>query len=136
MSHFLLLCLHALLVGVFFAYLTREENRGRARVFGMVAGGMILGALVLAWMMYPFPIFLRCRLRTLSRVALSTRLDYKGDREYGYCVFGRGCRQERQQTDRDHHPLDRNSAHFVSSKPEVEFRFREGQIPGIRRDGW
>lgn len=56
MSHFGLMLLHATLVGVFFAFLTQDTGRGRRRVFLKVFGGMVLGALALAWVMYPYPL--------------------------------------------------------------------------------
>ena len=46
----------ASLVGVFFAFLTQDTSRGRRRVFLKIFGGMIVGALALAWIMYPYPI--------------------------------------------------------------------------------
>jgi hypothetical protein len=52
----LMMTLHAVLVGVFFAFLTREDRRGRTMVFLKVSGGMMAGALVLAWFMYFYPI--------------------------------------------------------------------------------
>jgi hypothetical protein len=56
MSHLFLMALHALLVGAFFAFLTRERSLDRLRVFSMVFIGMLLGALALAWLMYPYPV--------------------------------------------------------------------------------
>jgi len=56
MSHLFLMALHALLVGVFFAFLTRERALDRLRVFSLVFLGMLLGALALAWLMYPYPV--------------------------------------------------------------------------------
>ena len=56
MSHLFLMALHALLVGVFFAFLTRERTLDRVRVFSLVFFGMLLGALALAWFMYPYPV--------------------------------------------------------------------------------
>jgi len=56
MSHFGLMLLHATLVGVFFAFLTQDTTSGRRRVFLKIFGGMVVGALALAWIMYPYPI--------------------------------------------------------------------------------
>jgi hypothetical protein len=56
MSHLFLMALHALLVGLFFAFLTREKMLDRLRVFSLVFLGMLLGALALAWLMYPYPV--------------------------------------------------------------------------------
>lgn len=55
MSHFLLLVLHALLVGLFFALLWRREPRAQVKLFLQVFLGMVGGGLALAWLMYPFP---------------------------------------------------------------------------------
>jgi len=54
-SHFLLLVLYALLVSVFFAILWRNEKRERIRLFVQIFLGMVGGALIVAWLMYPFP---------------------------------------------------------------------------------
>jgi hypothetical protein len=55
LSHLLLMALHALLVAVFFAFLTRDRRAERLRVFLLVFVGMLIGALALAWLMYPYP---------------------------------------------------------------------------------
>ena len=56
MSHFLIMGLHSLLVAVFFAFLTREGLRARLKVGVYLFAGMMIGALLLAWLMYPYPI--------------------------------------------------------------------------------
>ncbi|MFQ5669603.1 MAG: hypothetical protein ACE5HD_03665 [Acidobacteriota bacterium] len=56
MSHLLLMGLHALLVGVFFAFLTQTRPARRWKVFLFIFCGMLLGALALAWFMYPYPV--------------------------------------------------------------------------------
>jgi len=55
-SHLLLMMFHAVLVGAFFAFLTRDEQRERWQLFFMVSGGMLFGALALAWLMFPYPV--------------------------------------------------------------------------------
>ena len=55
MSHFLLLVLYALLVSIFLALLWRHEKRERIRLFVQIFLGMVGGALIVAWLMYPFP---------------------------------------------------------------------------------
>lgn len=55
MSHFLLMVLHAFLVGTFFALLWRREPRAQLKLFLQVFIGMVGGGLALAWLMYPFP---------------------------------------------------------------------------------
>ena len=55
MSHALLMTLYALLVSVFFAVLWKRERRAQIKLFLQLFLGMIGGALLLAWLMYPFP---------------------------------------------------------------------------------
>ncbi len=55
MSHLLFMGLHAMLVAVFFAFLLRARPRARVRVFVIIFSGMMLGALALAWILYPYP---------------------------------------------------------------------------------
>lgn len=55
MSHFLLMVVYSLLVSVFFAALWRRQRRAQVTLFLQLFFGMVLGALALAWLMYPFP---------------------------------------------------------------------------------
>lgn len=55
MSHFLLMVLYSLLVSIFFAVLWRRSPREQAVLFLQLFLGMVLGGLVVAWLMYPFP---------------------------------------------------------------------------------
>jgi len=55
MDHFILLLWHALLVSVFFAFLWRNGARERRRLFLKTFLIMVGAALVLGWLMYPFP---------------------------------------------------------------------------------
>ncbi len=54
-SHLLHLLLYASLVSIFFAVLVREESRDRLRIGAILWGSMVGGALLLAYLMYPFP---------------------------------------------------------------------------------
>jgi hypothetical protein len=54
-SHFGLMTLYALLLGVFFATLWRRDRRGQVRLFLQVFGSLVGGAIVLGWLMYHFP---------------------------------------------------------------------------------
>lgn len=54
-SHFLLMVLYALVVSVFFTALWRRERRGQVQLFLQLFLGLVVGALVVAWLMYPFP---------------------------------------------------------------------------------
>lgn len=55
MDHAALMILHALLVGMFFAFLWRNTARGRWRLFLKTFLIMVLGGVALGWLMYPFP---------------------------------------------------------------------------------
>lgn len=55
MSHFLLMVIYAALVSVFFALLWRRELKQRVKLFTQLFLGMVVGGLLLAWLMYPFP---------------------------------------------------------------------------------
>jgi uncharacterized membrane protein YfcA len=54
-SHFLLMVLYALLVSAFFAVLWRRERGARLRLFVQIFLGMVVGGLLVAWLMFPFP---------------------------------------------------------------------------------
>jgi cytochrome bd-type quinol oxidase subunit 2 len=55
LSHFLLMVLYALLVGVFFSLLWRRDRREQVKLFLQIFLGMVGGGLLVAWLMYPFP---------------------------------------------------------------------------------
>ncbi len=55
LDHLVLMVWHALLVSVFFAFLWRPDAAGRRRLFLKMFGILILGAIALGWLMYPFP---------------------------------------------------------------------------------
>jgi heme A synthase len=55
-SHFLLLLLFSFFVAVVFAALLREEPREQLRLGAMMFGGLIGAAVLLGWIMYPFPL--------------------------------------------------------------------------------
>lgn len=56
MSHFLLMALYSLIVSLFFATLAqRSSRRARVVLFLQLFFGMVLGGLLVAWLMYPFP---------------------------------------------------------------------------------
>jgi uncharacterized membrane protein YfcA len=54
-SHFLLMVLYALVVSVFFTALWRRERRDQVRLFLQLFLGLVVGALVVSWLMFPFP---------------------------------------------------------------------------------
>lgn len=55
MSHFLLMVLYALVVSLFLALLWQHHPRARLSLFLKLFFGLVLGALALAYLMYPFP---------------------------------------------------------------------------------
>ena len=55
LSHFLLMVLYALIVSLFFTLLWRRERKEQIKLFLQIFGGMVVGGLVVAWLMYPFP---------------------------------------------------------------------------------
>jgi len=55
-SHFLLLVTFSALVAVVFACLLRDDPKEQARTGGILFAGFVAAAVVLGWLMYPFPI--------------------------------------------------------------------------------
>lgn len=55
-SHFLNLVIFSLLVAVFFAFLTQNTPRERVRVILILGGSMVVLSLIVAYVMYPFPL--------------------------------------------------------------------------------
>jgi heme/copper-type cytochrome/quinol oxidase subunit 4 len=54
-THFTLLLVFAFLVALVFALLMKDEPREQVRFGAMVFAGFVATALVLGWLMYPFP---------------------------------------------------------------------------------
>jgi hypothetical protein len=54
-DHFLIMTLYALLISVFFAVLWRNARRDRIFLFVKLFLALVVGALAVAWLMYPFP---------------------------------------------------------------------------------
>lgn len=55
-SHFLLLIVFAVLVSTVFAVLQRDTPREQLRLGLLLTGGFVGTAIVLGWLMLPFPI--------------------------------------------------------------------------------
>ena len=55
MSHFNLMVAYALLLSAFFAILWRRERPEQVKLFLQLFLGLTLGAIALAWLMYPLP---------------------------------------------------------------------------------
>lgn len=54
-THFTLLLVFSFLVALVFAALMRDQPKEQLRFGVLVFGGFVLTALVLGWLMYPFP---------------------------------------------------------------------------------
>ena len=55
-SHFLLLVLFAFFVSLVFALIAKDEISDQLRFGGMLFAGFIVSAIVLGWLMFPFPL--------------------------------------------------------------------------------
>jgi len=55
-SHFLLLVLFAFFVSLVFALIAKDETADQLRFGGLLFAGFIASAVVLGWLMYPFPL--------------------------------------------------------------------------------
>lgn len=55
-SHFFLLVLFAFFVSLVFAVIAKDEAREQLRFGAMMFGGFVVSAIVLGWLMYPFPL--------------------------------------------------------------------------------
>ena len=55
-SHLLLLALFASFVSLVFAVIAKDDARDQIRFGGMMFAGFLASAIVLGWLMYPFPL--------------------------------------------------------------------------------
>jgi hypothetical protein len=55
-SHLVLLMLFAFFVSLVFAVIAKDDAREQLRLGGLMFAGFVVSALVLGWLMYPFPI--------------------------------------------------------------------------------
>lgn len=55
-SHFLFLILFAFFVSFVFALISKDELSEQLRFGGMLFAGFLVSAIVLGWLMYPFPL--------------------------------------------------------------------------------
>jgi hypothetical protein len=55
-SHMLLLVVFAFFVSLVFAVIAKDDLRDQMRFGGMMFGGFLAAAIVLGWLMYPFPL--------------------------------------------------------------------------------
>ncbi len=54
-SHFFLMTLYSVIVSLFFAILWRRNRREQVKLLLQMFLGLVGGALLVAWIMYPFP---------------------------------------------------------------------------------
>lgn len=55
-SHFVLLVVFAFFVSLIFSLLTKDDPRDQVRFGGILFVGFLVTAVVLGWLMYPFPL--------------------------------------------------------------------------------
>ena len=55
-SHMVLLVLFAFFVSLVFAVIAKDDAREQLRFGGLLFAGFLASAIVLGWMMYPFPL--------------------------------------------------------------------------------
>lgn len=55
-SHLLLMALFAFFVSLIFALLAKDNTKEQLRFGGILFGGFMVAAIVLGWLMYPFPV--------------------------------------------------------------------------------
>jgi uncharacterized membrane protein len=54
-SHLLLMGLFAFFVSLVFAVIAKDDVRAQVRFGGLMFAGFIVAAVVVGWLMYPFP---------------------------------------------------------------------------------
>jgi hypothetical protein len=55
-SHLLFLTLFAFFVSLIFSLLAKDDAKEQLRFGAVLFGGFIVAAIVISWLMYPFPI--------------------------------------------------------------------------------
>jgi hypothetical protein len=55
-SHFLLMSIFAFFVSLVFAVIAKDSAKDQLRFGGLMFGGFLASAIVLGWLMYPFPL--------------------------------------------------------------------------------
>jgi hypothetical protein len=55
-SHFLFMVVYALLVSIVFATLLKDVRREQIKAAAMMFGGFLAAAVVISWLMFPFPL--------------------------------------------------------------------------------
>ena len=55
-SHFWFMVVYALLVSIVFATLLKDQRREQIRTGAMMFAGFLAAAVMMGWLMYPFPL--------------------------------------------------------------------------------
>jgi hypothetical protein len=55
-SHLFLLALFAFFVSLVFAVIAKDDVREQVKLGGLMFAGFVASAIVLGWLMYPFPL--------------------------------------------------------------------------------
>jgi len=55
-SHLFLLVLFAFFVSLVFAVIAKDDTREQIKLGGLMFAGFLASAIVLSWLMYPFPL--------------------------------------------------------------------------------
>jgi hypothetical protein len=55
-SHLVLMAIFAFFVSLVFAVIAKDDASDQVRFGGMMFGGFLASAVVLGWLMYPFPL--------------------------------------------------------------------------------
>jgi hypothetical protein len=55
-SHFVLMALFAFFVSLVFAVIAKDDPGEQVRFGGLMFAGFLVSAVVLGWIMYPFPV--------------------------------------------------------------------------------
>jgi hypothetical protein len=55
-SHLLLMAMFAFFVSLVFAVIAKDDVRDQLRFGGLMFGGFLASAIVLGWLMFPFPL--------------------------------------------------------------------------------
>ena len=55
MSHLLLMSAYAFIISAFFTVLWKRQRKEQIKLFLQLFLGLLGGALLIAWLMYPFP---------------------------------------------------------------------------------
>jgi hypothetical protein len=55
-SHLVLMAIFAFFVSLVFAVIAKDEASDQLRFGGLMFGGFLASAVVLGWLMYPFPL--------------------------------------------------------------------------------